>query len=313
MKIAVLGAGAMGCLYGAYLSKKNQVMMIDSYRPQVEAINAGGIGVIETDGSETYYKENISAFPSGECLEKVDMVIVFVKSTNTETALEENKKLFSDETLVMTLQNGAGNDRKVARYAAAENILIGTSKHNAINLGAGRTRHGGSGVTTLGSNSRCREPLERVAEALRTCGFEVTVSDDIQRIIWSKLFVNLSVNAFTAITETPIGYLAKNAYAWNFAKRLIYEAVEVAEADGTYFDRREVLEMVRKVCIDDACGYSSMYQDRKRRVKMEIDAINGAVVEQAKLYGVPTPYNALIVDLIHAIEGAYDLYDTPSM
>ena len=311
MKIAVLGAGAMGCLYGAYLSKKNQVLMIDSYRPQVEAIRESGIAVVETDGSESYYKENISAFLSGECPKKVDLVIVFVKSTNTETALEENKNLFSDETLVMTLQNGAGNDRKVTKYADSKNILIGTSKHNAINLGSGRTRHGGSGVTTIGSNAHCTEPLERVAEILRACGFEVTVSDDIQRIIWSKLFVNLSVNAFTAITETPIGYLAKNAYAWNFAKRLIYEAVEVAEADGTYFDRREVLEMVRKVCIDDAGGYSSMYQDRKRRGKMEIDAINGAVVEQAKLYGVPTPYNALIVDLIHAIEGAYDLYDKP--
>lgn len=190
MKIAVLGAGAMGCLYGAYLSKKNQVLMIDSYRPQVEAIRESGIAVVETDGSESYYKENISAFLSGECPKKVDLVIVFVKSTNTETALEENRNLFSDETLVMTLQNGAGNDRKVAKYADSKNILIGTSKHNAINLGSGRTRHGGSGVTTIGSNAHCTEPLERVAEILRACGFEVTVSDDIQRIIWSKLFVN---------------------------------------------------------------------------------------------------------------------------
>ena len=117
MKIAVLGAGAMGCLCGAYLSKKNQVLMIDSYRPQVEAIRESGIAVVETDGSESYYKENISAFLSGECPKKVDLVIVFVKSTNTETALEENKNLFSDETLVMTLQNGAGNDRKVTKYA----------------------------------------------------------------------------------------------------------------------------------------------------------------------------------------------------
>ena len=103
--------------------------------------------------------------------------------------------------------------------------------------------------------------------------------------------------------------MIQNDSAWNFAKRLVYEAVEVAEADGTYFDRREALEMVREVCIKAGAGYSSMYQDRKRKIKMEIDAINGAIVEQAKLYGVPTPYNSLIVDLIHAVEGAYDLYD----
>lgn len=121
--------------------------------------------------------------------------------------------------------------------------------------------------------------------------------------------MNLSVNTLTAITETPIGYMIKNQHAWDFAKRLIYEAVEVAEADGTYFDRREALDMVKNVCVSAGEGYSSMYQDRKKRVKMEIDAINGAIVEQAKQYGVPTPYNTLIVDLIHAIEGAYEFYD----
>ncbi|MCD7716254.1 MAG: hypothetical protein LUI39_07365 [Lachnospiraceae bacterium] len=89
------------------------------------------------------------------------------------------------------------------------------------------------------------------------------------------------------------------------AKRLVYEAVEVAEADGTYFDRREALESVRKVCIDAADGYSSMYQDVMRGNKTEIDAINGAIVEQAKLYGVAVPYNSLIVDLMYAIESAY--------
>ncbi len=110
----------------------------------------------------------------------------------------------------------------------------------------------------------------------------------------------------TAITETPIGYMIKNDYAWNFAKRLIYEAVEVAEADGTYFDRREALAMVHKVCEDAGDGYSSMYQDKKKHIRTEIDAINGAIVEQAKQYGVSTPYNTLIVDLIHAIEGGYE-------
>ena len=83
--------------------------------------------------------------------------------------------------------------------------------------------------------------------------------------------------------------------------------MKVACADGTPFEEEKVLAMVEKVCKDDAEGYSSMYQDRKRHVKTEIDAINGAVVEQAKLYKIPTPYNELVVDLVHAIEGAYDI------
>jgi len=308
MVIAIIGAGAMGCLYGAYLSRENEVIMLDSYEPQVNSINKNGIMLIEADGSEQVYKK-VKAYKSGTCKESVDLIIVFVKSTYTEEALQENKDLFGKNTFVMTLQNGAGNDRKIKKYVDEKNIIIGTSKHNAVNLGEGKIKHGGSGITTIGSNYNADNVVEVVADCLRKSQIETEVSDDIQRIIWSKLFVNLSINTFTALIQTPIGYMIQNESAWNFAKRLVYEAVEVAEADGTYFDRREALEMVRDVCTKAGAGYSSMYQDRNKKIKMEIDAINGAIVEQAKLYGVPTPYNSLIVDLIHAVEGAYDLYD----
>lgn len=308
MVIAIIGAGAMGGLYGAYLSRENKVIMIDSYEQQVNSINEKGITLIETDGTEKVYK-NIKAYKSGECKKTVDLIIVFVKSTHTEEALEANKSLFGKDTIVMTLQNGAGNDRKIQKYVEDSKVIIGTSKHNAVNLGEGKIKHAATGITTIGSNYNAHDVVEKIASCLKKCGIEVEVSNDIQRIIWSKLFVNLSINTFTALIETPIGYMIQNESAWNFAKRLVYEAVEVAEADGTYFDRREALEMVKDVCIKAGNGYSSMYQDRKKKIKMEIDAINGAIVEQAKLYGVPTPYNSLIVDLIHAVEGAYDLYE----
>ncbi|MCE0495893.1 ketopantoate reductase family protein [Vibrio salinus] len=307
MKIAVIGAGAMGCLYGAYLSEQHDVYMIDTLESQVWSIQESGITVEEMDGRVVNYPK-VSAFLSGHCNVKVDMVIVFVKSTYTVQALEQNKALFKPSTLVMTLQNGAGNDRKIEEYVDQENIIIGTSKHNAVNLGEGKIKHPAKGITTIGSNHNASNVVQIAAKSLEESSFDVDIAGDIQRIIWSKLLVNLSVNTFTAITQTPIGYMIKNQHAWDFAKRLVYEAIEVAEADGTYFDRREALSMVKKVCETAGDGYSSMYQDRKNHVKMEIDAINGAIVEQAKLYGVPTPYNTLIVDLIHAIEGAYDLY-----
>lgn len=303
MKVVVIGAGAMGCLYGAYLSQENEVVMLDSFLPQVDAINSDGITITETDGSIRHFPA-VKACRSGEYQGMADLVIVFVKSNYTEDALAANKSLFGQETIVMTLQNGAGNDRKIARYVKPENVIIGTSKHNSVNLGKGHIRHAGAGATTIGSNHNAEENLKKVSSLLKSAGLETEVSDDIQRIIWSKLFVNLSINTFTAITETPIGFMIKDRYAWDFAKRLVYEAVDVAEEDGTYFDRREVLESVRKVCVQAENGYSSMYQDRKKGIRTEIDAINGAIVEQAKIYGVPVPYNSLIVDLIHAIEGA---------
>ncbi|WGY45301.1 2-dehydropantoate 2-reductase [Vibrio sp. ABG19] len=308
MKIAVIGAGAMGCLYGAYLSQQHQVFMIDALESQVTAIQQSGITIEEQSGEKVNFPR-VQAYLSGRCDVAMDLVIVFVKSTYTQVALEQNQNLFKESTLVMTLQNGAGNDRLIQQYVKPENIIIGTSKHNAVNLGLGQIKHPASGVTTIGSNHNADKQVALAQGALLEASFTVEATDDIQRIIWSKLLVNLSVNTFTAITQTPIGYMIKNEHAWDFAKRLIYEAIEVAEADGTYFDRREALNMVKSVCETAGDGYSSMYQDRKNQVKMEIDAINGAIVEQAKRYGVPTPYNTLIVDLIHAMEGAYGLYD----
>lgn len=304
MKIVVIGAGAMGCLYGAYLSRENEVVMLDSYEPQVDAINQSGITVLEEDGTENHFSD-VRAMKSGEYSDTADLVIVFVKSTFTESALEINKSLLGEKTLVMTLQNGAGNDRKIAKYVRPENIIIGTSKHNSVNLGNGHVRHSGSGATTIGSNHGNNENLEVISDTLTSCGFLTEIAEDIQRIIWSKLFVNLSINTFTAITRSPIGSMIENKYAWDFAEKMICEAVDVAEADGTHFSYMEVLNMVHHVCEDAGKGYSSMYQDVTRKIPTEIDAINGAIVQQAKLYNVAAPYNTLIVDLIHAIEGAY--------
>ena len=187
MKIVIIGAGAMGCLYGAYLSRHNEVIMLDSYQPQVDAINKNGITVSEEDGTEQHFS-SVRACLSGEYKEDADLVIVFVKSTYTEDALKINRKLFGEHTLVMTLQNGAGNDRKIEQYVVKKNIIIGTSKHNSVNNGNGHVRHSGTGATTIGSNLKENSNLQIISNLLEESGFAVEISDDIQRIIWSKLF-----------------------------------------------------------------------------------------------------------------------------
>ena len=107
--------------------------------------------MLEEDGTEQHFS-SVRACLSGEYKEDADLVIVFVKSTYTEDALKTNRKLFGEHTLVMTLQNGAGNDRKIEQYVVKKNIIIGTSKHNSVNNGNGHVRHSGTGATTIGSN-----------------------------------------------------------------------------------------------------------------------------------------------------------------
>ena len=303
MKIVIIGAGALGCLYGAALSEHNDVLMLDIDKKQVDAINGYGIKLVGSDGKIQTYK-NVKAAMSGEVNEPAEMVFVMTKSAATEKALQTNRALFGEDTITVTLQNGAGNDRKIATVANAEKIVLGLDTHYCVSIGGGIVRHHGTGLTTIGSAVNNEDVINTVAGVLGESGFQVDVNREIQRIIWNKLFINVSINAFTAITNTPVSYMIHDQHAWNFTKRLVYEAVAVAEEDGVYFSRREVMQMLREYCENRGESYSSMYRDFQAGRKTDIDAINGEIVKLGHQYDISVPYNALIVDLIHAMEGA---------
>lgn len=306
MKIAVIGAGAMGSLYGMYLAQRHEVTLLDSYRPQVDFINQNGLTKVEKDDSETNLR--VRAAYSGSDIGVQELIVVFVKSISTYEAVQENRGLIGPDTIVMTLQNGAGNNRDIAHFAPREHIVVGTSSHNSVALGPGKFFHSGCGPTNIGPEKPGVEgsrAVEKAAEALRDCGIEVNVIDNIQKILWSKLFVNCGVNALSALMQCKIGAVADSPALWKICTRLVYECVLVAEADGTYFDRAEALENVKKTVLADAEGYASMYQDCQRKRRTEIDKLNGTVLRLAQEHGLDTPYNRMLVDLIHGVEQNY--------
>jgi 2-dehydropantoate 2-reductase len=303
MKIAIIGSGAIGCLYGAYLSRNNEVYMLCRRQKVVDSINKDGLTVFEADGGEEKFP-NVQACLSGECEAEIDLVLVIVKSMDTLSAMEANRNILRENTMVMTLQNGGGNDRKLAQFVSMEWVIICTTRHFSVNLDNGNVRHSGSGPTYIGSNDK-RTNLAEVAKVFEEAGLETIVSDNIQRIIWSKLFFNLSINTFTAITKSPFGFAIENDYAWSFVEKLICEAIEVAEAEGQHFSCLEILSSVHKTCESVSTGFSSMSQDVMNCRKTEIDSINGFVVERASVHNVPTPYNTFVINLIHSIEGTY--------
>lgn len=306
MKIAILGAGAMGSLYASYLTGKYDVTLVDSYRPQVEKINADGLIKVENGRPEEKFPAK--AVLSGTDIGAQDLVIVFVKSIDTYAAMKGNQALLGPETIVMTLQNGAGNNRDIAGFVPQKRIIVGTSSHNSVSQGLGKFFHSGCGPTNIGPDLPCGESMrsvEKAAEILSGCGLEVHILEDIQKVLWQKLFVNCGVNALTTLMQCKIGEILENPYLWELSRKIVYESVLVAEADGTYFDRREMAEAVRNVCREDAAGYASMYQDRQNRRRTEIDRINGMVVKLGREYGVDTPYNRMLVEEIHAAERMY--------
>lgn len=306
MKIAVLGAGAMGSLYGAYLSKVHEVTMLDVWQPTVDAINAHGL-TMQENGKETTIG-GVHAVLSGTDIGPQDLVIVFVKSTQTYQAVKENLGLFDAHTYALTLQNGAGNNRDIAHFIDPSHIIVGTSSHNSVGLGPGKFFHSGTGPTNIGPNVPTPEAdkaVRQVAEALRQAGLEVDVIEDIQRILWSKLFVNCAINGLTCVLDCRIGEMKENPWLWELARKIVYECVLVAEADGTYFDRKDAVETVWKVVEHDATGLASMVQDRRHRRATEVDKINGTVVALAEQYHLDVPYNRMLASMVHAVEANY--------
>ncbi len=299
MKIAIIGAGAMGCLYGSYLSKNNDLTMVDVSKACVNTINEKGI-CIEEKGDILYFPAK--AVLSGDLDEKMDLVIVFVKAMYTDQALDANRQLLDENTILVSLQNGAGNDRTLAKYADLGQIVIGNSEHSSVFMGPGVTRHAGSGITRVGSLGGHKSRAEKVSKLFNASGIETARIENIQEIIWRKLMVNLAFNPLTTILNSSIKGVKENEHSWLLLKLLIQEALIVAEADGTKLDHQEVFDEIDVIVEKAGNGFTSMYQDIANGRKTEIDNINGAIVNQAALYDIDVPYNRMMTRLIKAIE-----------
>lgn len=304
MKIGIIGAGAMGCLYASLLSKNNDVTLLDVSETAVKAINEKGIIMSSGDieGKKTY---KVKATFSGELEEAPELLIVFVKDTATRAALKSNSSLIKENTLLLSLQNGLGNFEIMEEFAHKNQILLGTTKHNCVTLGAGEIYHSGSGITHIGSPAGNKEAAQKITEIFNACDIQTQACEDVKRLLWQKLFINMTINSVTSLLDANISTISDSENASNASKKLIEEAVKVAAADGEKFDADQVYSEVISTAKVLGTGKASMCQDMENRRKTEIDFINGAVVRLGKKYGIETPYHSLIVDLIHAKESLF--------
>lgn len=300
MKIAVLGAGAMGSIYGGHLSLNNDVYMIDKKQELVDTINNDGLKLFENNNDVIY---NPKAVTESKNIGEVDLVILFVKSLYSRTALMENSHIIGGNTYVMTLQNGAGHEDIISEFVPMERIIIGTTEDNGAILDTGYVRRGGKGKTNIGmllpdSNNM----LEKVKEVFDSCGFDTHIYSNIQQLIWDKLFTNVSLSALTGVLQVPMGFIAQDEYAWNMAVTLIKEAMAVAKAMGLDFDEAEMIERVKNTSLGSPEGRTSIYTDLSKGRPTEINTISGAVVKAGDKVGVPVPSHKMIVNIVHAME-----------
>ena len=144
--------------------------------------------------------------------------------------------------------------------------------------------------------------MELIRSIFAESGLDISVSNDVRVLIWRKLLVNMSINPLTMLLEVKNGFIQSNRPSWDIVRQIVDEGLTVAKADGIDFDREEILELVHKICVLTRTGCSSMFQDRIHKRRTEIDFINGSVVSLARKHGIQVPVNALLVQLVHAVE-----------
>ena len=303
MRIAVVGAGAMGSLFGGKLSVVTEVTLLDTWAEHVAAMQRDGLRIVELDGRETTIPVTATADPAAVL--EVDLVIIFVKSHGTRQASLWASRFLAPGGLALTLQNGVGNGEMMAEALGADRVVAGVTSHGATLLGPGRVRHAGCGPTHIATRPEIAARLSGVAAVFEQAGFEVHLSDDLESLVWGKLIINVGINGLTAILRVPNGQLVEIPAASALMAQAVEEAEAVCQAKGISLPYDDPLGRVQEVARATATNRASMLQDVLRGVPTEIGVINEAIVREGKRLGIPTPVNEFIVTTIRAIEGSY--------
>lgn len=306
MRIAIIGPGAMGCLIAGFLKSrtKEEVWLVDKSQERAKLIWEGGINIEGISGAISV-KVDTTANPKDIGI--ADLVIICVKSYSTEDACKDIKELVGDKTYVLTLQNGIGNVQILNDYFGAEKVIAGITNHGSTLLGIGHVRHAGRGDTIIGkADGKVLGALKNIASLLSRCGFETRISKDIDSVIWSKLIINVGINALTAITRLNNGRLIEYEELRELLRSAVQEAVKIVKRKRIRLTYDDPIQKVESVCKATATNVSSMLQDVLNRKRTEIDFINGAIVRQGRAQGIPAPVNGALTNLVKTIEVSYD-------
>ena len=304
MKIAVAGAGAMGSLFGGLLAESGaDVWLLDIWAEHVKAVNENGLN-IEREGK--FRSVSVKATTDPNRIGISDLVIIFVKSTNTSQAAKTAKFLMDDSSLILTLQNGMGNADTIAEVIEPTRIIAGTTSHGATMLGPGSIRHAGIGPTTIGMwADGGKDKALYIAKFLTEAGIKTEAVDDIQSVIWNKLLVNVGINAITALTGIKNGQLLDLSATRDISRAAVEEAMELTRAQGIHI-REDSVEHVFEIAKATSPNRSSMGQDVDNKRLTEIEAINGFVVREAFKIGLNVPINKTLTALIETLQAHYD-------
>jgi 2-dehydropantoate 2-reductase len=299
MNIVIVGAGAIGSLYGALLAKKNPVVLVGR-APHITTIQHSSL----TIGGKTRLHVKIPAVESlGSITVHPDLIILTVKSYDTEAVSKQIQPIIHDDTLLLSLQNGLDNIEKIEQFVEKSRILAGVTMHGAMLSKPGVIIHTGKGKTILGELDGHRsERLERIVRIFNEAGIETQISDEIVKEIWMKAIINSSINPITAFLGCKNGYLVENPLLENVVERVCMESTSIASSEGTLVSPTEMIEKTKEVIRDTAQNYSSMLQSIQQGKKTEIDSINGRLMKIGTNHKIDISLNRILTELITSLQ-----------
>ncbi|MEI6863020.1 MAG: 2-dehydropantoate 2-reductase, partial [Candidatus Omnitrophota bacterium] len=295
-----------GCLVAGFLKLKTEdnIWLLDNSPERAKRIAEDGIRIEGVSGNHTV-KVDVTADTKN--IGPVDLVIICVKSYSTEDACKDIKDLVAENTSVLTLQNGIGNVQILNDYFGVDKVIAGVTNHGSTLLGVGHIRHAGKGDTVIGkSDGKLSRELKDVVAVFTKAGFPAKVSKDIDSVIWSKLIINVGINALTAITRLNNGKIVVYEEARELLRSAVQEATRVVKRKRIKLSYDDPIQKVESVAKATSQNVSSMLQDVLSKNRTEIDFINGAIVRHGKAIGIPTPVNEILTRLVKTIEKSYE-------
>ena len=300
MRIAVIGAGAMGAMFGArFATAGAEVVLFDRDAAHVGAINADGLTVEGRDGDINL---RLAATTDPAAIGPVDMALVLVDGNATAAAAAMLAEILPAEAFALTLQNGIGNIEALTAALGAGRVIAGSTYNSGARRGPGRVAHTNVGDTTIGElDGSDTDRLRAIVALFEGGGLPVTVSDNVVGHVWMKFVLNVAINPVSAVTGLRPGEIARTPSALALMEHILDEALAVMAARGI----RLPVEDPRAYVIDHArvrYNRPSMLQHVEAGRRTEIEALNGALLREAAALGIPCPFNQAIVLTVRSLE-----------
>lgn len=296
MKVAVMGAGAVGCYYGGMLARAGHSVVLIGRPTHVEAVRAKGLRMQTTRFDE---QVPLQAATGPEAVAGADLVLFCVKSPDTESAGEQMRPHLPPGALVLSLQNGVDNAERLQAVLPKQTVVPAVVYVATEMEGPGHLRHHGRGELVIGRSARSAE----VAALLEAAGVPTEVSAQAIGALWAKLILNAAYNALSAIARQPYGVLYPAPGIQPTLRAIADECLAVARADGVQV-AGDPYAAVDAIAATMPAQFSSTAQDLMRGKPTEIDHINGYVVRRGDALGVPVPLNRLLHSLVKLLEAA---------